>query len=197
MSNRLAFPILLFFLVVGAGVMAPMFVERFYEPPLPGLGRASELLPFAHEVSALVNTQLAGKAWVVSYLVNSCKEKSCELMYRNLSQLQQLFTEEDKLHFVTIGVLHEESGGSSGELNSALSDLAKRYSENVTNWHFVSSSNSPSASIAHSVNTRLLVSQLVLVDQFGIIRGYYQGTQLKDLKRLKKHLSALFHTPPD
>lgn len=113
MSNRLALPMLLFFLVVGIGVMAPMFVERFYDPPLPKLGLASEILPFTEERSPRDIAQLSGKILVASFRVHSFQEASCDgpcqTMSRNLSQLQELFAREAKFHFATFDIREDSS----------------------------------------------------------------------------------------
>ncbi len=135
--------------------------------------------------------ELKGKVWVADFIFTTCGSL-CPIMTKNLAEIYKTFKETDGLEFVSISVNPEQDSPE------ALAEYAKKYEVDTGKWHFLTG---PRDTI-----TRLVVkdfklglgdeivfhkASFVLVDRQGRIRGYYDGTVEKDMKKLKEDLPRL------
>ena len=135
--------------------------------------------------------ELKGKVWVADFVFTTCGG-ICPIMTKNMAELYKDFQESEDVRFVSISVNPEQDSPE------ALAEYAKKYEADPRQWHFLTG---PRDTI-----TRLVVkdfklglgdeivfhkASFVLVDRKGRIRGYYDGTVEKDLKKLKADLPRL------
>lgn len=157
-----------------------------------------------HTISKFTLTDQYGKAFTSDFLKNKIYVANfffstclgiCPKMTDKMHWIQEEFKGEDRLQFVSHTVDPEHDSGS------VLKAYAIQNKIDGKRWHlltgsridlftlskksyFLTSANDASGIFAHS-------EKFVLVDQQRIIRGYYDGTDSKEVNRLKKDIEKL------
>jgi protein SCO1/2 len=131
---------------------------------------------------------LLGKVWVVDFIFTHCAG-TCPLMTAEMKRLRSSFPQDIAFVSITVDPAHDTP--------EVLAQYAKQNGADSRNWMFLTGSRtalralmmggfklplddtqgSDSEPITHS-------SRFVLVDKKGRIRGYYDGTDDADVKRL-------------
>ncbi len=135
---------------------------------------------------------LKGQTNVVAFIFTNC-QGPCPIMTDYMSQLYQQFGPSKKVRFVSISVDPER------DTEEALQAYAKRFQiPSSANWYFL---RGPIDSIATLSEKGFLLpaeklpmghsTRLVLVDENGNIRGYYNGTEETSITALKTDLKEL------
>jgi protein SCO1/2 len=135
---------------------------------------------------------LKGQANVVAFIFTSC-QGPCPIMTDYMSQLYQQFGPSKKVRFVSISVDPER------DTEEALQAYAQRFQiPTNANWYFL---RGPIDSIVTLSEKGFLLpaeqlpmghsTRLVLVDENGNIRGYYNGTEETSVAALKTDLKEL------
>lgn len=180
-----SFFLLIFGLLVGWGVHTLLI------KPLPFLGYVPEFTLTDTSGKNFESQNLAGKIWVVDFIFTSCGGP-CPLLSSKMATLQSEFASESNFHLISISVDPER------DTPDVLLEYAKRY-QATKSWTFLTGKNdeiqnllvkglkigSGEEPIYHS-------TRFVLVDGVMRIRGYYDGTEAKDIKRLKGDINKLF-----
>lgn len=166
---------------------------RYYEPAL-------RFVPdFAfptHTGDTLSKANLKGKVYVVDFFFTTCPA-ACPMMSSNMTKVQDAFRGLDAFNIVSFSLEPQRDSVP------VLREYAKRFEAEDGSWHFLTGSqrdiyqmgrehfmltvqyNGPS-DIDHS-------EKFVLVDPEGGIRGFYQGTNDKEVAQLIKDARYLLN----
>ena len=137
------------------------------------------------------SSSLTGKIWVANFFFTRCNGP-CPIQTSHLQLLRGKFQDETNLHFVSITV---DPKHDSAEV---LKKYSLKHAKDDTQWHFLTGEldtivelmnegfnlGSGTEPIYHS-------SRLILVDAAGNIRGFYRGTEMPEIKKLKHRIEAL------
>ncbi len=140
--------------------------------------------------------RVKGKIWVADFIFTHCTYP-CPLMTAGMKKLQDAFADTDDVRFVSVSV---DPGRDSPEV---LKTYARDHGAIDGKWHFATGSpkeilklqsegmkllTKPDDPLAHNV-------KFVLVDRSGTVRGYYDGKEPPEVKRLEADIRRLLHEP--
>jgi len=115
------------------------------------------------------------------------------MLTKHLKSLQEMFHEYPDVELVSISVNPEQ------DTPQALSTYAQKYGADTTRWHFLTGSREDITKVSvqgfkiGSVDEPIFHSaSFVLVDRQGNIRGYYDGTNKNEVKKLSEDLLKLY-----
>ncbi len=192
MTNRITGPFIAFFIIVGIGVLSPLFVERFSRKPLPQLGVAPSFALTDSTGSLFSSDKLKNRIWITSFFFTSC-EGPCPLMNAELAKLHQAVKARGDVHLVSISV------DPARDVPSALANYAEKHNADITTWHFLTGDKETVKDIGvqgfkvgSGDDALLHTTRFILVDREGKIRGYYLGTDQSDVEKLKRDLASLW-----
>lgn len=140
------------------------------------------------------STKLIDKIWVVDFIFTTCSS-ICPIMTKNMAALHRSFQGVDDVVFVSISVNPEQ------DTPQRLKEFGERYGADFTRWRFLTGPRAMIQRIAvgsfklGSVEEPVFHSEkFVLVDRKGRIRGYYDGTNTKEIKRLVSDIALLLRS---
>jgi protein SCO1/2 len=138
------------------------------------------------------SARLNNKVWVTAFFFTTCSG-ICPIMTKNLKSLHDMYSASPDVEFVSISVNPEQ------DTPEALAAYAQKYAADTGRWHFLTGAREDITRIATrnfkvgSVDEPVFHSAyFILVDRGGRIRGYYEGTQGEEVKRLSKDLVRLY-----
>jgi protein SCO1/2 len=158
---------------------------------LPVLGQVADfqLLNVDHRTTTLKN--LEGRIWVADFMFTTCAGL-CPLMTKNLTTIYYLFLNQPDVLMVSISV------NPDNDSPDVLKKYAEKYQVDTSKWFFLTGSAEDIKRI--SVDSFKLgaidepifhSSYFTLVDRAARIRGYYDGTNAEDLKKLSNDITRL------
>ncbi len=134
---------------------------------------------------------MSGKIWVADFVFTTCGS-ICPLMTKNMAALYRSYKLEPRVEFVSISVNPENDSPQ------VLAEYAKKNGADVNRWHFLTGSREAITQLAvegfkiGSTEEPVFHSaKFILVDPQGRIRGYYEGTAQKEVRKLFKELAQL------
>jgi len=138
------------------------------------------------------SSTMAGKVWVCCVFFTSCSGP-CPVMTKSMGDLASEYTSEQGVHFVNFTVDPET------DTPERLTEYAKRYDADHSKWSFVTWHEEPVLQNFYveglklgSGDTPLIHSEyFLLVDQQGMVRGYFTGTNPQELAELRKAIATL------
>ena len=158
---------------------------------LPVLGQISNFKLYDARANEFSLKELKGKVFVTDFIFTTCSG-ICPIMTRNLKGIHDDFKTNANIHFVSITVNPEVDSPQ------VLSDYAKKYEIDSGRWHFLTGSRESISDLAvkgfkiGSVTDLVFHSAyLVLADKKAQIRGYYEGTNPEEVKKLKADIQRL------
>jgi protein SCO1/2 len=179
------------FLMMGVITMVALIMYRPNLKTLKVFGKAPEFQitdPFGTVVD---NRSLAGKIWVADFFFTSCPG-ACPVMASNLTKVQAKFKNHKEVKIVSFSVDPER------DTQEALKGYVVKVKANPQQWYFLRTTIEDVTRI--SVDGFMLGDKenvinhspkFALVDAYGLIRGYYDGTDeqetmemIRDMKRL-------------
>ncbi|NID10399.1 SCO family protein [Fibrella aestuarina] len=150
---------------------------------------------------AVDQTIIKGKIHVADFFFTRCGT-ICPILQSSLSRVQEIFKERDDLAFLSYSVDPEN------DKPKQLKAYAKKVGAKAGTWYFLTGDKAQIYNLAqrgyflpvvdHGVSygkpdeTFIHSEKLVLVDKEGIIRGFYDGTDKKDVDRLIAEIRVLF-----
>ena len=186
-------------LMLIAGAMAMFGMLSFaaflwYEPPAPPppvLGNAPSFELIDENGQPFSSVALGEKLWVVDFFFTTCPGP-CPRMSANMKQLNQRFADRKDVALLSITV------DPQGDSPDALLRYGQRMKADFSQWHFLTGSDDaihqlsvsgfkigdPEVLIRHS-------TKFVLVDKSGKIRGYFEGTDAKEIGELEETIKRL------
>jgi len=187
-----------FKLVSGFAVVAAILfaVTLFFQQPreangLPILGEIADFSLYDSKGEKFGLKNLSGKIWVADFIFTTCGG-ICPMMTQNLQGVYREHQGNPSVHFVSVSVNPEYDS----------SDVLHQYAQdrgiNIDVWHFLTGDLNIIKDMA--VNSFKLGSidepvfhsgYFVLVDSSNRIRGYYDGLQKNETKRLSSDINRL------
>jgi protein SCO1 len=148
-------------------------------------------------------SSLKGKIYVADFIFTRCGS-ICPKMSAELTRVQDVFSTEDNVRLVSFSV------DPTHDTPEVLKEYAKKYDAKEGKWHFLTGTKSqiyPLAAKAYYVpfsdaseydkavktpdETFIHSERLILVDKEGHIRGFYDGTDKKDVDKLILEIRVL------
>lgn len=147
-------------------------------------------------------SKLNGKIYVADFFFTRCGT-ICPKLSGSISRIQDIFIENETINFVsyTVDPRHDSS--------SVLNQYSKKFEAKTNKWYFVTGEKSTiynlaikgyflpvSDASAYDKNVKIddafiHSEKLILVDKKGQIRGYYDGTEKKEVDRLVAEIRVL------
>ena len=150
-----------------------------------------------------VSNSLKDKIYVTSFFFTRCGT-ICPKITSQLSRVQDTFLGDPEVQFLSISV------DPKYDQPEKLATYAKRFDANKGQWHFLTGekkliyplvlkgfhvpladASEYDAAIKNPDETFIHSERLVLVDKEGIIRGFYDGTDKKEVDRLLVEIKVL------
>lgn len=141
-----------------------------------------------------VNQQLRDKILVVSFFDTDCE--TCAEVTSLMNKVQKSFIKKnpDIVHFLSIN----ESGLVKGDVN-AIRAYSDQFKSDHDRWWFLTGESDEIASIIqHEFNIKPdssinheHINQVVLIDTFRNVRGYYNGLELAEGKKISDDIVIL------
>ncbi len=191
---------------VAAFLVIVLAIFRFGSPltSLPTLPKYHAVPPFSlteRSGKTITNADLKGKVWIVDNIFTTCPGP-CPVLSATMSQLQTTFRSDPNVVLVSITVDPED------DTPAVLKSYADRFQADPNQWLFLTGDHAAIYSLVQDGLDQVLTdnrgqqlepgqflfthsTQLVLVDQQGVMRGFYNGmdtTSVYDLKRAVKQL---------
>lgn len=169
--------------------------------PLPVLGHAPARFTLLNQDSIpVMRNQFDGKVWVVDFFFTTCPT-ICPRMSAQMARLRDTFAREPNLLLLSHTIDPDHDGPSV--LRSYVDHLG---GDGQGKWILVTGPRDSIYALADVYALRVArdagapggfvhSGSLVLVDQEGRIRGYYDGTREADTDRLIQDIRRLFNDP--
>jgi protein SCO1/2 len=187
--------------VTGAIRMRANPSARFFEPKQDTVFHTIPSFRLLNQDSVLVTeAALRGKIHVADFFFTQC-QTICPKLSSQLSRVQEVFSQNPDLKLISYSIDPEH------DTPSVLRRYARDYDARPDRWTFVTG---PQAAIyrlalkgyflpvqqdtdekGQPTETFTHSEKLVLVDKEGVIRGYYDGTDKKDVDRLILEIRVL------
>ncbi len=187
-SKRFFIVQLCFLVLFGAGFF---LYKNKTAHTLPILGQVEDFELTNSMGQKMSLADLKGKVWVANFMFTACSG-ICPMMSKNMRVLYQSFKMFDDTRFVSFSVNPEN------DTPQALQDYAKKYGANPQQWLFLTGSREDitkvvvdSFKLGDIKEPIFHSSYFTLVDRKGQIRGYYDGTDAKNMQIISKNLTQL------
>jgi protein SCO1/2 len=161
------------------------------ESSLPELGQVGNFSFIDQDNHVITQNDLVGHVWVLNLMFTTCKGP-CPLVTHNISGLQRVFSGERLFRLVSLTTDPEH------DTSDILRDYAKSYHANTEQWSFLTGEKAAIISFATTQvkipagnSSDLHSTKIVLVDQKGAIRGFYDSTDSGHMERLRSHIKLL------
>ncbi len=186
--------IILFALMALVLAVVAVFVIRQADASrsnIPELGNITQFTFTDQNGQPFGSDTMKGKINIVDFFFTTCPNV-CPVMTRRMADLYEKFADSDKIHFVSV------TTDPTNDSLKALRNYASAYGANDGRWSFIRGTTEETASLSETC-FKLSADQLplvhsvmfVLVDQNGVIRGYYDSNDEASLELLSKHIVIL------
>ena len=180
-----------FIIYIIVGIVIASSCRTAKQDPLPVLGRIPEFIMTDSRGASFGYNDLQGKIWVADFIFTTCSGP-CPIMSSEMEKVHQEFIEDESIRTVSYTV------NPDYDTPEVLSEYAERYNANTDQWHFLTASYDDIQSIIVNGFKMGDIKEIVfhstrfaLVDKEMNIRGYYVGTELEDVGKLKKDIHRL------
>lgn len=155
---------------------------RFYDPPLRYV---PEFRLQTHNEDTLDSKSLKDKIFVADFFFTTC-DAACPGMSTQMSRVQNAFQDEGEFRIISFSIDPEDSPAT-------LRAYARQFGAIENSWFFLRGSQDEIFDIGQNGFMQTLVNdngeldhseKFVLVDEQGQIRGFYQGTETKEVDKL-------------
>ena len=188
----------LILIVGGAAALGFCFFSVFFFPkgiknqPLPTFWSVQDFRLLNQEGTDVSLNDFKGKIWIADFVFTTCGS-ICPLMTKNMASLQRSYLLEKDVMFASISVNPEF------DTPEVLKTFAEKWAvNNNKSWHFLTGQREDIQALAVSsfklgdMKEPVFHSdKFILVDEKGVIRGFYSGTQKKDVEKLFFDTAAL------
>ena len=195
-QNRKRFLLIFLILLPLAGVVFSVLLikqitneKHQREAALPTYGVVPDFHLTEASAKPISLADLKGKVWVADFIYTHCAG-SCPMMTSELSRLDTILRRMPEVQFVSITV------DPNRDTPAELAQYAEENHLSRSRWYFLTgdyqairslAKNGFHLPVADSANEEGLAThsaRFALVDQNATIRGYYDGTDTSDIKRL-------------
>ncbi len=190
-NNFIIFGVILFLVTASTVFTIISFKKELAKKHLPVYGQIKNFSLIDTQGRAFGLKNLKNKVWIADFIFTTCGS-ICPVMTKNMASLFRSFDLEKDLEFVSITVNPENDSAE------VLARYAKEYEADTAQWHFLTGSRDDikklsieSFKIGSIKDPIFHSSKFVLVDKHGIIRGYYEGTDNKEISKLFRDAAKL------
>jgi protein SCO1 len=153
----------------------------------------------AQDSSEVSEKNFAGSIYVVEYFFTTCPG-ICPVMNRNLEKVYEEFKGNPEIKFASFTV------DPTDDSVPVMRSYAAKHDANVKQWFFMTGDKKDLYDLARFgflMNVEpgdggpadfIHTPQFVLVDKEGHIRGYYDGTQDREIEKMKAEINILLQT---
>ena len=169
---------------------------RTIEAALPDFGVLPEFSLIDQQGQTVSRQGLAGSVWVADFIFTRCSGQ-CPMMSAQMAALQQAFGQPSGIRLISFTV------DPAYDTREVLAAYAAHYGARPGRWQFVTGTPEAITALAEK-GFRLSVAEsgsaqepithsvrLVLIDQQGHIRGYYDATEAAVVDRLRTDAQRL------
>ncbi|MCC7430860.1 SCO family protein [bacterium] len=185
----------IFLIMISAVLVGVSFFayKEFSKPAkeLPVLGTVPNFQLYNTSGSEFTNKNLENKVWVVDFIFTTC-QGICLPMTEKMAFLHRAYTLEENVAMVSVSVNPETDSPE------VLAEFAKTHKADTETWHFLTGSvdeikrvTVEGFKIGSAENPVFHSDKFVLVDKKGQIRGFYTGTDQKEVDVLFGDISVL------
>ncbi|HET9234475.1 MAG TPA: SCO family protein [Candidatus Eisenbacteria bacterium] len=190
-------------IAVSAALTATLITSRKLkeaEQPLPRLGGVPAFILYDQTGEPFPSSKLQGSVWLADFFFTRC-QGLCPVLTERMRELQEKLPQSAPWHLVSVTVdpAHDPPG--------ALEQYAREHGARGERWTFLTGEESPIRALitegfrlaVESDSTRIAEpivhsQSIVLVDQEGEIRGYYDALDDKVMKALVRDVKRLLDT---
>ena len=159
--------------------------------PLPVLGQVADFQLLDTENKSFGLQQLKGKVWVADFIFTTCAG-ICPVLTQNMFKLYKSQINRGIMRFVSFSVNPEY------DTPSVLAKYAEKFAINTKKWYLLTGPRetiekltTQSFKLGSVENPVFHSGYFVLVDPWGQIRGYYEGTETNNFKKIKEDIMIL------
>lgn len=176
---------------LAALTLIALLVYRAYRDrqPLPVLGKAPSFNMTDAETRYFSTNSLAGKVYVVNFFFTNCPGP-CPTMSKNMARIRDAAPAPD-LHLLNISV------DPTNDQPAKLKAYSQKFGADPATWHFLTAPEDKVRKVSvkgFKMGDDQIINhstRFCLVDREGMIRGYYDGTDSGDVKRLIRDIGRL------
>jgi protein SCO1/2 len=195
----LALVLLLFVVMIAAGVRLPRLPSFLPRQPPPVLGQVPPFALTNRDGRPVTLASLAGRPWIADFVFTRCAA-SCPMMTARLARLGKDLPAGEPIHRVSFTV---DSAHDTPEVLARYADSFQA----PPDWFFLTGPEAdlqrlsrqgfklaldvPQGAPGSTVEPILHSTRFVLVDGQGRIRGYYDGQDEEAMRRLVRDLRAV------
>ena len=187
--------ILIFGIILFCAFTVYTFRLEINKKQLPVIGQVQDFSLTNEKGEAYSLSNLKQKVWIANFFFTTCSD-ICPMMTKNMAALNRTFEGLKNIKLVSISVNPET------DTVSVLEGYARNHGAR-DNWVFLTGERQAITDLAvksfklGSVEEPVFHSAyFTLVDQNGLIRGYYEGTNKEELNRLYEDASFLIKHKP-
>lgn len=196
MNENRTFPLALLFGIGFAFVLAlfAAFVIQMAKTSradLPVIATVPEFTLTERSGEPVSHTDLPGTLWVVDFIFTNC-QGACPVMTREMSELYELYSNSEKIRFLSISVDPER------DTLEVLRNYAQSHGVTDDRWLFT---RGPIEDVVRISEQGFLLpaenlpmghsTKFVLVDENSYIRGYYDALNKAEVELMKTHIREL------
>jgi len=167
-----------------------IFVACSHEP-LPVLGDIPPFKLVDNFGQSFTEENISGKIWVADLIFTTCAGP-CPIMSTEMKSVHKTYLENENIHMVTITV------NPDYDSPEVLTEYGERYDADFDKWHFLTGEYENIQSLIANGFKMGDIEEIVfhstrfaLIDPNMNIRGYYMGTESKDVKKLMGDIKKL------
>ena len=167
-----------------------IFVACSHEP-LPVLGDIPPFKLVDNFGQSFTEENISGKIWVADLIFTTCAGP-CPIMSTEMKSVHKTYLENENIHMVTITV------NPDYDSPEVLIEYGERYDADFDKWHFLTGKYENIQSLIADGFKMGDIEEIVfhstrfaLIDPNMNIRGYYMGTESKDVKKLMGDIKKL------
>jgi len=191
MNKKIIIPIITITLVLFSALTYIFFLNATAKKTLPTYGRIKNFELTDSNNSSFNLSQLKNKVWVADFIFTTCGT-ICPIMTKNMASLHRSYKLDDRVDFISVSVNPEY------DTPKRLKEFSNKYQADTQNWHFLTGSRKKIRDVVvgsfklGSIEEPIFHSaKFVLVDTQRNIRGYYDGTETKEINELFKDIALL------
>ena len=189
-------------------VINPIDVQQeMVDPEMLRMGKGHRIGAFRFEnqdAKWITNADMKGKVSVVEYFFTTCKS-ICPIMNTQMQRIQRKFANEKKVRLFSFTV------DPATDTVAQMKRCASAHKAKAGQWHFLTGEKADLYALARrsffvlkpaeaqnlgdAGSDFIHTNNFVLVDQQLRIRGYYDGTNPKEVSLLQVHIAQLLAAP--
>ena len=189
-------------------VINPIDIQQeMVDPEMLRMGKGHRIGAFRFEnqdAKWITNADMKGKVSVVEYFFTTCKS-ICPIMNTQMQRIQRKFANEQKVRLFSFTV------DPATDTVAQMKRCASAHKAKAGQWHFLTGEKADLYALARrsffvlkpaeaqnlgdAGSDFIHTNNFVLVDQQLRIRGYYDGTNPKEVSLLQVHIAQLLAAP--